>query len=202
MHVGSGGGWAVPLGVVSRHLHGAALLGRTGQTLIQCPAALIQSTAALHVTPGPVEAAHANGQHFTLQLCFHPILVALGLDSVLAHGEAGILLLLLECLLAGFELGQSSADGSSLFRSQVEGFVLFVLVVDPQILSLCLRNNSQDSRNRLSHFTNFRQLGRRICRHRRHTQLRQLGLQVLQLLCQLWLALRPQIVRFHFHHGC
>jgi len=52
---------------------------------------------------------------------------------------------------------QTPSDGACLLLAEIQGKVLFVFVVLPEILAGFLVHHSQDAGNRLAHGVNFRE---------------------------------------------
>jgi len=65
------------------------------------------------------------------------------------------LLLLLDSLLASFDLGQTAADGTSLLGTEVQGSELLGLVEQTELFALGLVDDSQNASNSLASGTNL-----------------------------------------------
>jgi len=74
----------------------------------------------------------------------------LSLDSKLALREVSKLLLLLDGLLVGLNLGQTTTDGAGLLGTEIQGGVLLGLVEQTKLFTLGLVDDGQDASDGLA----------------------------------------------------
>ena len=72
------------------------------------------------------------------------------LDGVLAEREVGLLLLLLDGLDGRLVLGKTTADGTGLLDTEIQGQEVLLLVEETELSTLGLGDDGHDASNRLA----------------------------------------------------
>lgn len=116
-----------------------------------------------------------------------------GLDRELAQRVQPLLPLLLLRLKFLLVFVEPAPHGTRLLGPQVQGLVLLALVEFPEVFFLRLVNNGENTGNGFADNSDLGELGRRAACHFGDPQLRQLHLQVVQLLQQLLLLLAAKV---------
>ena len=94
-------------------------------------------------------------------------------------------------LAAPLLLGQCSSHGLGPLGTEVQGLVLPSSIQFPQIRPLVVIDDGQHTSNRLSNHLHFGQFRGRPTGDLVHAELRELCLELLELLHQVFLALPP-----------
>jgi len=122
------------------------------------------------------------------------------LERVLAHGECPLSRALLGRLDGQLVLGEGAADGACLLGTQVLGLEALVLVELAQVLLLCLVDDCEHARDGLAHVTDLGELRGRAAGNLGNPQLRQLRLQLIELLNKFILLFTPKVFCLNLAH--
>jgi len=97
-------------------------------------------------------------------------------------------------------LGESAADGACLLGAQVLGLEALVLVELAQVLLLCLVDDGEHARDGLAHVTDLGELRGRTAGNLGNSQLRQLRLQLIELLNKFILLFTSKVFCLNLAH--
>jgi len=139
------------------------------------------------------------------------ISIYLGLDSELAAGEVGELLLLLDGLSVLVGSGESTADSTGLLLTEVDGdkarvreglagAASVLAEGDADSSALLLVDHGQNASNRLAHNLDLGELAGSSSGDLSNAELLEFGLKVLELLQKLVTLLVAQIVGLDLGH--